>query len=155
MFIKVSEIICPNNLWKNTIEQVAINTVAQILLTMIWRKISAPGACLHGFVDGPAEIYVKRKNYHSLYGRILSNQCRHLSLSHVLCRLYRETLSKLLCNLYGEILSHYVTWSHFASGCPGFSMFSRSCSSHPGSVDCLRVLLQINLYLHAVLRGIK
>ena len=62
--------------------------------------------------DGSAEIYLKRKNYRSLYGRILSNQRHHLyrvTISYVLRSLYGETLSKLLHHLYGGILSHYVT----------------------------------------------
>ena len=105
----------------------------------------------HQHWDGPAEIYLKRKNYRSLYGRILSNQHRHLygvTLSYVLRSLYGETLSKLLRHLYGGILSHYVTWSHLVCGCPDCGMFGRSCSAHPGSFDCFRVLY---LYLHAVL----
>ena len=62
--------------------------------------------------NGIAEIYLKRKNYHTLYGKILSNQRHHaygVTLSYVFRLHYGETLSNHLRHLYGRILSHCVT----------------------------------------------
>ena len=62
--------------------------------------------------NGLAEIYLKRKNYHTLYGKILSNQRHHtygVTLSYVFRLHYGETLSNHLRHLYGRILSHFVT----------------------------------------------
>ena len=84
--------------------------VAWVQLLSHQISLNSKIVCHLAELNGLAEIYLKRKNYHTLYGKILSNQRHHtygVTLSYVFRLHYGETLSNHLRHLYGRNLMIY------------------------------------------------